>query len=63
MKEKLPLFSLRWLERTPGLEETGFNFWEKYRSVVESMLETEDADAAVITLILCIFIFMCKFLL
>ena len=27
-----------WLERTPGLEVDGFNFWQKYRTVVNGML-------------------------
>lgn len=31
----------RWLERTPGLEVDGFNFWEKYKSSIKLMLETE----------------------
>ncbi|XP_021962312.1 tryptophan 2,3-dioxygenase [Folsomia candida] len=35
----------RWLERTPGLEESGFNFWAKYESVVRSLLDGE-ADVA-----------------
>lgn len=30
-----------WLERTPGLEEVGFNFWGKYQKVVELMLEQQ----------------------
>lgn len=29
----------RWLERTPGLEESGFNFWDKYKKVVKKLLE------------------------
>ncbi|XP_022660175.1 tryptophan 2,3-dioxygenase-like isoform X3 [Varroa jacobsoni] len=29
----------RWLERTPGLEEDGFNFWAKYKAVVTLMLD------------------------
>lgn len=37
----------RWLERTPGLEETGFNFWEKYRNVVATMLQEEEDLAMV----------------
>lgn len=28
-----------WLERTPGLEEDGFNFWGKYKTVVNSMID------------------------
>lgn len=42
--EKEPsLFKLieRWLERTPGLEEDGFNFLSKYESAVSSMLQAE----------------------
>lgn len=27
-----------WLERTPGLEEDGFNFWGKYKKAVENLL-------------------------
>ena len=30
-----------WLERTPGLEENGFNFPEKFKQVVESIFEDE----------------------
>ncbi|KAK9497706.1 hypothetical protein O3M35_004378 [Rhynocoris fuscipes] len=29
----------QWLERTPGLETDGFNFWGKYKKNVEFMLE------------------------
>lgn len=28
----------RWLERTPGLEKDGFNFWDKYRNAVGTLL-------------------------
>ncbi|KAJ8922756.1 hypothetical protein NQ315_007791 [Exocentrus adspersus] len=31
----------RWLERTPGLELEGFNFWGKYQSAVEVLLEQQ----------------------
>lgn len=31
----------KWLERTPGLEERGFNFWGKYEKVVSLMLEQQ----------------------
>lgn len=34
-----------WLERTPGLEENGFNFWGKYRKSVEAMLDIARAEA------------------
>lgn len=29
----------RWLERTPGLELNGFNFWGKYKKAVEQLLQ------------------------
>ncbi|CAN8032634.1 unnamed protein product [Ixodes persulcatus] len=35
----------RWLERTPGLEPNGFNFWKKYQNVVALMLDKMEADA------------------
>lgn len=35
----------RWLERTPGLEENGFNFWGKYKHSVENLLKTEEETA------------------
>lgn len=44
MSESEPsLFKLieRWLERTPGLEEEGFNFVAKYENAVKEMLQTE----------------------
>lgn len=31
----------RWLERTPGLEQNGFNFWEKYKNSIKQMLKDE----------------------
>jgi len=34
--------SHRWLERTPGLEESGFNFWKKYECVVNDMLSEKE---------------------
>ncbi|XP_027037760.1 tryptophan 2,3-dioxygenase-like isoform X1 [Pocillopora damicornis] len=34
-----------WLERTPGLEEDGFDFWRKYKTSVQTMLETQKAEA------------------
>ncbi|GAB6022790.1 hypothetical protein CHUAL_006890 [Chamberlinius hualienensis] len=39
----------RWLERTPGLEEVGFNFWGKYQKVVSLMLENQRKKAEVET--------------
>lgn len=38
-----------WLERTPGLEENGFNFWGKYRNSVQAMLDDMEAEAEVIS--------------
>ncbi|XP_026273018.1 tryptophan 2,3-dioxygenase isoform X1 [Frankliniella occidentalis] len=35
----------RWLERTPGLEAEGFDFWGKYRQAVDQML-AQQHDAA-----------------
>ncbi|XP_045481086.1 tryptophan 2,3-dioxygenase [Harmonia axyridis] len=46
--EKEPALSdlvQRWLERTPGLELDGFNFWGKYKEAVECLLKTDKADA------------------
>ncbi|KAB7495946.1 Tryptophan 2,3-dioxygenase [Armadillidium nasatum] len=34
----------RWLERTPGLEESGFNFWKKYRIVVDGILANQKRE-------------------
>lgn len=31
----------RWLERTPGLEKNGFNFWGKYQEAVETLLQEQ----------------------
>ncbi|KAG9509410.1 Tryptophan 2,3-dioxygenase, partial [Fragariocoptes setiger] len=30
----------RWLERTPGLEPEGFNFWQKYHDCIDKNLDT-----------------------
>lgn len=30
-----------WLERTPGLESDGFNFWGKYQKAVEKLLQEQ----------------------
>lgn len=37
----------QWLERTPGLEPEGFNFWGKYKYNVNKMLETYYKSAMV----------------
>ncbi|XP_069680518.1 tryptophan 2,3-dioxygenase [Periplaneta americana] len=38
MEPALAQLVQRWLERTPGLEADGFNFWGKYRQAVETLL-------------------------
>lgn len=35
----------RWLERTPGLEERGFDFWKKYKMAVDTILEEQLQEA------------------
>lgn len=35
----------RWLERTPGLEEEGFNFWRKYKIAVDTTQEEKRREA------------------
>ncbi|KAK7080447.1 Tdo2p [Halocaridina rubra] len=35
----------RWLERTPGLEERGFNFWKKYKMSVDNILDDQLKEA------------------
>ena len=49
MREK-SLFALvnDWLERTPGLEEEGFNFFSKFEDNVAVMLKQERAEAEVV---------------
>ncbi|KAL1509294.1 hypothetical protein ABEB36_004056 [Hypothenemus hampei] len=37
----LALLVERWLERTPGLEVEGFNFWGKYEKAVNMLLEEQ----------------------
>ena len=37
----------RWLERTPGLEADGFNFWGKYKQAVEDLLSKQRKSAEV----------------
>lgn len=34
-----------WLERTPGLEEKGFNFWEKFQKRVDEFLADQTTSA------------------
>lgn len=35
----------RWLERTPGLEFDGFNFWGKFKESVEMLLNDKEEQA------------------
>lgn len=35
----------RWLERTPGLENDGFNFWGKFQEKVEELLNEKEDQA------------------
>lgn len=35
----------KWLERTPGLEEHGFNFWKKYQRSVYGILDEQHREA------------------
>lgn len=37
----------KWLERTPGLELDGFDFWGKYKKAVEKQLEEVDINIEV----------------
>jgi tryptophan 2,3-dioxygenase len=39
----------QWLERTPGLEADGFNFWGKYKQAVENLLAKQRKTAEVRT--------------
>lgn len=48
----------RWLERTPGLELEGFNFWGKYQKAVNVLLQEQIESAQVITLNTNLFILM-----
>lgn len=35
----------KWLERTPGLELDGFNFWGKFKDSVETLLKDKEDQA------------------
>lgn len=35
------LFAQKWLERTPGLEDDGFNFWGKLQKNIEEGLRLQ----------------------
>lgn len=39
----------KWLERTPGLEKDGFDFWTKYQRGVQQMLDKRKDSALVRT--------------
>lgn len=39
----------RWLERTPGLELDGFNFWGKFQSSVNKLLDDKEDQAKIET--------------
>lgn len=38
----------KWLERTPGLDVNGFNFWGKFQDGVETLLREQEESAEVI---------------
>lgn len=37
----------QWLERTPGLEASGFDFWSKYKAAVNEWLDSMKESAQV----------------
>lgn len=37
----------KWLERTPGLETNGFNFWQKFQDSVSVLLADQETIAMV----------------
>lgn len=43
----LAMLVQRWLERTPGLEKGGFDFWGKYQGAVEDLLNKQKMAAEV----------------
>ena len=48
-----------WLERTPGLEENGFNFPAKFKAVVENIFEEELEAIQVLILFYTIMSILC----
>ena len=38
---------IRWLERTPGLKDQRFNFWERFKKSVDGILEEKAVDVTV----------------
>jgi len=38
----------RWLERTPGLSDRYFNFWQKYKAAVKRWLNDEFLQPALV---------------
>jgi len=45
LEPSLSVVVQRWLERTPGLELEGFNFWGKYQRAVQQLLEDQRKSA------------------
>ena len=43
----------QWLERTPGLEEDGFNFPKKFEQVVNKIFDSEIDEIEVCSIIIC----------
>lgn len=37
----------KWLERTPGLELDGFNFWGKFKEATDKLLKDQEMIATV----------------
>lgn len=42
----------KWLERTPGLEEEGFNFWGKFKESTDKLLKEREQSAMVVLLLI-----------
>lgn len=38
----------KWLERTPGLDKNGFNFWGKFEDAVQTLLKDQEISAHVL---------------
>jgi len=52
----------RWLERTPGLSDSYFNFWQKYKDAVRRWLNEEYLEPALVCttkLLVCSVKFIC----
>jgi len=46
-EHSLSILVQRWLSRTPGLETDDFDFWGKYKRLVEKMLTEQEENANV----------------